>query len=150
MVFRRMFTAVLVAASAVLAAPAAYAEPEPAVIESANGTEQVWQQTRWDGYPTITDYFSDGPNQYWLFRSNGTIKNVGTQLCAEAVDRRIVGQPCDLDDPGQRWTVRGEHNQKQLRNEKYGNCATYEGHEQQLLVRECDPDRVNQRWYLNY
>lgn len=146
-----MAVVVLVAASAALAAPAAGADTDALVIESANGTERVWQQTRWDDTPTITEDFRDSPNQYWVIRDNGTIRNVGTGLCAAAVGggRLVSGRDCDSADSRQRWRVLGDHNQKMIQNEEFGNCVTYEGNEDQLLLRGCDSDRINQRWYLN-
>lgn len=148
MTVRRIFTTVLVAASVVLVAPAAHAG-SAAVIESANGTERVWHQTRWDGEPTITEDFRNTPNQLWDLRGDGTIRNIGSGLCAEVVEDRVVaGRPCN-GDPEQQWRLRGDDNQLQIQNVKHDNCATYEGEEQQLLVRECDWDRINQRWYIN-
>lgn len=150
MAIRRIVTAVLVVTSAVLTAPVAGADTHEVVIESANGTERVWQQTRWDGNPTITADFRDSANQYWLFDDDsGTFQNGGTGLCATAVsDRVVAGRYCN-GNPAQRWQLRGDYNQRQIQNVAYRNCVTYEGNEDQLLLRECDWDRINQRWYLN-
>ncbi|MGA6164433.1 RICIN domain-containing protein [Amycolatopsis magusensis] len=132
-----------------LTVPAIADEPADYVIESANGTERVWQQTWWDGEPTITGDFHGSDNQHWIFWSNRTIQNTGTDLCATAHRGRVIGADCNGDDPGQRWRIRGDYNQKQLKNEETGLCATYEGHDDQLSLHTCDWDRVNQRWYLN-
>ncbi|WP_103347664.1 RICIN domain-containing protein [Amycolatopsis sp. CA-128772] len=153
MLMRTALTALFAAAAAgalmVPAAAAAEADPADYVIESANGTERVWQQTWWDGEPTITADFHGTDNQHWIFWGNRTIQNAGTDLCATADHGRIIGADCNGDDPGQRWTIRGDHNQKLLRNEETGNCATYEGLEDQLTLHTCDVNRINQRWYLN-
>jgi hypothetical protein len=152
MLMRTALTALFAATAAgALILPAAVAEADPAdyVIESANGTERVWQQTWWDGEPTITADFHGSDNQHWIFWGNRTIQNAGTDLCATADNGRVIGADCNGDDPGQRWTIRGDHNQKQLRNEETGNCATYEGYDDQLTLHTCDGNRLNQRWYLN-
>jgi hypothetical protein len=142
-----LFTAV---AAGALVAPAAVAdEPADYVIESANGTERVWQQTLWDGEPTITANFHGSDNQHWILWENRTIQNTGTDLCATADDGRVIGADCNGDDPAQRWSIRGDHNQKQLKNEETGLCATYEGNEDQVSLHTCDASRLTQRWYLN-
>ncbi len=151
MLVRTAFTALLTAAAAgALIVPSAAAdEPADYVIESANGTERVWQQTWWDGEPTITGDFRGTDNQHWIFWGNRTIQNTGTDLCATAHHGRVIGADCNGDDPGQRWRVLGARNQKQLRNDENGLCATYEGHDDQLSLHTCDGGRINQRWYLN-
>ncbi len=153
MLMRTVLTALFAAAAAAAVtaptAAAAVADPADYVIESANDTERVWQQTWWDGEPTITGDFHGSDNQHWIFWNNRTIQNTGTDLCATAHHGRVIGADCNGDDPGQRWNVRGDHNQKQLENEETGLCATYEGNDDQLSLHTCDWDSVNQRWYLN-
>ncbi|MCO1578469.1 RICIN domain-containing protein [Crossiella sp. SN42] len=151
MLMRPAFTALLaIVAAGTLTAPAAGAdEPGSYVIESANGTERVWHQAGEDRAPTITADPGDDDGQRWVFRSNRTIRNVATGLCATADGGRVIGAKCDRDDPGQRWRIRGAYNQKQLRNVETGLCATYEGDGAQVSLHTCDWDRVEQRWYLN-
>ncbi|MGM1060173.1 ricin-type beta-trefoil lectin domain protein [Saccharothrix sp. Mg75] len=154
---RPILAAAAAVCSALLVAPTAHAartdtdvKADRVVIESANGSEEVWQQTLWDGEPTIVETFRATPNQFWFVRGDGTIRNHDNGLCATSVDgSRVAGRDCD-GHADQRWVIRGSGNSRLLENEADETCATYDGQERQLRLRGCDPYDRDQRWYLNY
>ncbi|MDQ3403605.1 MAG: RICIN domain-containing protein [Actinomycetota bacterium] len=147
-----LIAAVLTMGSLVGFVPAANAAPEPVlVIESANGSEDVWTQSSFDTNPVTGAEFRETNRQYWIFDDDErTIRNIGTGLCATAVDRdRIKGRGCDDDDPGQKWSRGASGNSRLLVNEEFDTCAEYRGLDNPLGLQDCDADNRKQRWYLN-
>ncbi|MEU6150484.1 ricin-type beta-trefoil lectin domain protein [Actinosynnema sp. NPDC047251] len=132
-------------------APAASADEAVFVIESANGSEDVWTQTFFDTNPVTAGEFRGLDRQRWIYDyDEDTFRNIGTGTCATAVDRdRIKGRDCDDDDPGQKWTRRGSGNSRLLVNKEFGTCAEYKGLDNPLRLENCDAENRKQRWYLN-
>ncbi|GAB2990971.1 RICIN domain-containing protein [Saccharothrix stipae] len=151
MTFRRVLTAVAVAASALALAPTATADqadtPQRVVtIESAARPGDVWDQSDWSGYPTIAYPAHGEANQRWEVGYNGTLKEQRDGLCATAQDDAVVGKPCD-GSLAQQW--RGEESEPwMIRNMDAGTCVTHDGSVRQLLLTTCDPERADQRWYV--
>jgi hypothetical protein len=70
------------------------------VIESANGSEDVWLQTLWDTKPVIVETYRSSSRQLWrLGGGDNLIRNVGTGLCAAAIGGVLKGRVCDPADP---------------------------------------------------
>ncbi|WP_367128367.1 ricin-type beta-trefoil lectin domain protein [Saccharothrix sp. HUAS TT1] len=150
MAVREVLVALVVACSAVAWAPPAGARATTAVIESANGSEDVWLQTLWDTKPVIAADYTGGNRQLWeLGAGDNLIVNVGTGLCAAAIGGLLKGRECDPDDPGQLWWREGSGSSRVIVNDEFGTCVTYDGHELSPRLEECDFSRSDQRWHIN-
>ncbi|MEV0680482.1 ricin-type beta-trefoil lectin domain protein [Actinosynnema sp. NPDC050436] len=132
-------------------APAASADSKVFVIESANGSEDVWTQSSFDTRPVTAGEYRHEGRQVWEYDyDEDTFRNLGTGLCATAVDRdKIKGRPCDDTDPGQKWTRRGSGDSRLLVNTEFRTCAEYRGLDNPLRLEDCDDDNEKQHWHLN-
>lgn len=132
-------------------APAAHADDTTWVIESANGSEDVWTQKPSETTSVLGSEYTGSSLQRWTYDyDHDTLRNHGTGKCATAVDEdKIKGRDCDNNDPGQRWTRRGSGNSRQLVNTEFGTCAEYRGLNVPLRLRTCDGGNDKQQWYLN-
>ncbi|MGW4111478.1 ricin-type beta-trefoil lectin domain protein [Actinosynnema sp. NPDC004786] len=158
MALRKALVALAVVGSAAVFAPHAGAEARAdvaaqatlAVIESANGSEDVWLQTLWDTKPIITEEYRGIDRQRWRLGSgDNLIRNVGTGLCAAAIGGILKGRECDPGDPGQLWWREGSGASRVFVNDEFGTCLTYDGHERSPRLEECDLSDRDQRWYVN-
>lgn len=155
MAFRKTLVALVVAGSVAVWAPPAGADATArdatvAVIESANGSEDVWLQTLWDTKPVIAEDYRGSGRQVWnLGSGDNLIENVATGLCAAAIGGVLKGRECDAGDPGQRWWREGSGDSRVFVNDEFGTCVTYDGHERSPRLEECDFARIDQRWYVN-
>ncbi|ALG10707.1 ricin-type beta-trefoil lectin domain protein [Kibdelosporangium phytohabitans] len=131
--------------------PAASADETTWVIESANGSEDVWTQDPSDTTSVLGSEYYGSNLQRWVYDfDHDTLRNIGTGRCATAVDRdKIKGRACDNDDPGQKWTRRGSGNSRQIVNTEFRTCAEYRGLNAPLRLRDCDAGDAKQQWYLN-
>jgi hypothetical protein len=153
MTFRRVLTATLVAASALVIAPTAIADQADArqdviMIESVTRPGDVWDQSNWSGYPVIAYPNHGEANQMWEVLGNGTIlREERDGLCATAENDQVVGRPC-TGYADQRWFGLDQDDATMIRLYATGLCVTHDGSKRQLLLRDCDPDRSDQRWYI--
>ena len=160
MALRKMLVVLVAAGSAAVCAPTAGAEAARAdvpsardtvaVIESANGSEDVWLQTLWDTKPIVVEDFRGNPRQVWALGSgDNLIRNLGTGLCAAAIGGVLKGRMCDPGDPGQRWWREGSGESRVIVNDEFGTCVTYDGHERSPRLEQCNYGDRDQRWYVN-
>jgi len=157
MKFGRILAAVAVAGSALLAAPAANADPLVAQqqwkIESLTRSSDVWDQSNWawdPDFPVIAHESHGGANQKWYISNDGTIKSVEHGWCVTAIDGKLAGRPCgDFDN--QKWKGvdhDGYHNW-QFKLEGSNRCVTHNGEFKELILTECEDRRQDQRWIIS-
>ncbi|MFI9011276.1 ricin-type beta-trefoil lectin domain protein [Actinosynnema sp. NPDC053489] len=160
MAFRRILTAVAIAASALLVAPTAYADQaDPADtdqawyrIQSYTVRNDVWDQTNWDWdpiYPTIAHPSHGGANQQWSISDDGTFLDREYGWCATAVDGVVAGRACE-HLPEQRWkgSPSGDYEYWLIELEGTGLCVTHDGTYAPLRLANCDFERHDQRWII--
>ncbi|KOX29408.1 hypothetical protein ADK67_10665 [Saccharothrix sp. NRRL B-16348] len=155
--FRGILTAVaaVAAGSALLVAPTANADDTDTrrlvvVIESVARPGDVWDQSNWSDAPVIAYPRHDEANQRWEVRADNTIQEQRDGLCATAEHDRVGGGLCDTPAHEQEWTGDSMGDGSWLiRNLSTGTCVTHNGTKQQLLLRECEFDRYDQRWIIH-
>lgn len=157
MSFGRLLAAVAVAASALLAVPAAHAaEPDAQqdewVIESVARPDDVWDQTDWawdPEFPVIPHPFHGEDNQRWHIGDDNTIRDVKHEWCLTSIDGRLAGRDCDGSEE-QRWVGDSPDNYHTWQFElgSTGECITHNGVYQELVLARCETERVDQRWII--
>ncbi|MGM1063182.1 ricin-type beta-trefoil lectin domain protein [Saccharothrix sp. Mg75] len=158
MTFRRILTAVVVAASALLIAPAANAEQADTrqdewVLESVTRPGDVWDQTNWawdPEFPVIPHPRHGEDNQTWFISDDGSIRDKMYGWCATSVGGRLAGRPCD-GSYEQRW-VGHSYDGYETWLFELGNsdqCVTHNGVYKELILSPCGPERSDQRWIIH-